>query len=41
MCLAIPKIKAIELQYNDTVRMAKVVFGAIVKEVIPERERRN
>ncbi|MDN3656536.1 HypC/HybG/HupF family hydrogenase formation chaperone [Ferruginibacter paludis] len=32
MCLAIPKIKAIELQYNDTVRMAKVVFGTIVKE---------
>jgi hydrogenase expression/formation protein HypC len=33
MCLAIPgKIKAIELQYNDNVRMAKVVFGTIVKE---------
>jgi hydrogenase expression/formation protein HypC len=33
MCLAIPgQIKAIELQYNDNVRMAKVVFGTIVKE---------
>jgi len=33
MCLAIPgKIKSIELQYNDTVRMAKINFGGITKE---------
>ncbi|MEA5138648.1 HypC/HybG/HupF family hydrogenase formation chaperone [Arcicella rigui] len=33
MCLAIPgKIKSIELQYDGRVRMAKVVFGGIVKE---------
>ncbi len=33
MCLAIPgKIESIELQYNDTVRMAKVSFGGIIKE---------
>lgn len=33
MCLAIPgKIKSIELHYNDSVRMAKVSFGGIVKE---------
>ena len=33
MCLAIPgKINTIELQYNGTVRMAKVVFGTVVKE---------
>ncbi|AWW28936.1 HypC/HybG/HupF family hydrogenase formation chaperone [Echinicola strongylocentroti] len=34
MCLAIPgKIKSIDLQYNNSVRMAKVVFGGITKEV--------
>lgn len=33
MCLAIPgKIKSIELQYDGTVRMAKVNFGGITKE---------
>ncbi len=33
MCLAIPgKIKSIELQHNDTVRVAKVLFGGITKE---------
>ncbi len=33
MCLAIPgKIESIELQYNNTVRMAKVSFGGIIKE---------
>lgn len=33
MCLAIPgKIKSIESMYNGTVRMAKVLFGGIVKE---------
>ena len=33
MCLAIPgKIKSIEMRYNNTVRMAKVQFGGIVKE---------
>jgi len=33
MCLAIPgKIKSIELQYNGTVKMAKVSFGGITKE---------
>lgn len=33
MCLAIPgKIKSIESQYNGQVQMAKVAFGAIVKE---------
>ena len=33
MCLAIPgKIKSIELQYDETVRMAKVSFGGITKE---------
>ncbi|MCF6352807.1 MAG: HypC/HybG/HupF family hydrogenase formation chaperone [Cyclobacteriaceae bacterium] len=35
MCLAIPgKIESIELQYNDTVRMAKVSFGGIIKEAL-------
>ncbi|MBK8566089.1 MAG: HypC/HybG/HupF family hydrogenase formation chaperone [Saprospiraceae bacterium] len=33
MCLAIPgKIKSIESQYGGLVRMAKVLFGGIVKE---------
>jgi hydrogenase expression/formation protein HypC len=33
MCLAIPgKIKSVNLQYDDTVRMAKVSFGGITKE---------
>jgi hydrogenase expression/formation protein HypC len=33
MCLAIPGIiNEIELQYNGTVRMAKVKFGSIIKE---------
>ena len=33
MCLAIPgKIESVELQYNDTVRMAKISFGGITKE---------
>jgi hydrogenase expression/formation protein HypC len=33
MCLAIPgKIQSIELQYGGTVRMAKVLFGSILKE---------
>lgn len=33
MCLAIPgKIKSIESQYDGLVRMAKVLFGGIVKE---------
>jgi hydrogenase expression/formation protein HypC len=33
MCLAIPgKIKSIEHQYGGLVRMAKVLFGGIVKE---------
>jgi len=33
MCLAIPgKIQSISLQYNDTVKMAKVSFGGIIKE---------
>ena len=33
MCLAIPgRIKSVEMQYNDTVRMAKISFGGITKE---------
>lgn len=33
MCLAIPgKIQSIELQYDGTVKMAKVSFGGIIKE---------
>jgi hydrogenase expression/formation protein HypC len=33
MCLAIPgKIRSISFQYNDTVKMAKVSFGGIIKE---------
>jgi hydrogenase expression/formation protein HypC len=33
MCLAIPgRIKEIELQYGGAVRMAKVLFGSIIKE---------
>lgn len=33
MCLAIPgRIKSIEMQYNDTVKMAKISFGGITKE---------
>ena len=33
MCLAIPsKIKSIESQYDDLVRMARVQFGGITKE---------
>jgi len=41
MCLAIPgKIKSIESQYDNLVRMAKVSFGGIVKEasleMVPE-----
>tara|TARA_R110000868_G_scaffold347839_1_gene608778 strand:+ start:1295 stop:1558 length:264 start_codon:yes stop_codon:yes gene_type:complete len=33
MCLAIPgKIQSIELRYNNTVRMAKVSFGGVIKE---------
>lgn len=33
MCLAIPgKIESVELQYNDTVRVAKISFGGITKE---------
>jgi hydrogenase expression/formation protein HypC len=41
MCLAIPgKIQSIEYQYDRLVRMAKVLFGGIVKEasldMVPE-----
>lgn len=41
MCLAIPgKIQSIEYQYDGLVRMAKVLFGGIVKEasldMVPE-----
>lgn len=33
MCLAIPgKIKSIEYQYDGLVRMAKILFGGIIKE---------
>lgn len=33
MCLAIPgKIQSIQWMYNDTIRMAKVSFGGIIKE---------
>ncbi|NBC57343.1 MAG: HypC/HybG/HupF family hydrogenase formation chaperone [Bacteroidetes bacterium] len=33
MCLAVPgKIKSIESQYNNTVRIAKVSFGGVTKE---------
>ncbi|HAI37762.1 MAG TPA: HypC/HybG/HupF family hydrogenase formation chaperone, partial [Maribacter sp.] len=33
MCLAIPgKIKSIDMQYDGRVRMAKVLFGGIMKE---------
>lgn len=33
MCLAIPgKIKSIEYQYGGLVRMAKILFGGIIKE---------
>ena len=33
MCLAVPgQIKSIEMQHDDTVRMAKISFGGIVKE---------
>lgn len=33
MCLAIPgKIKSIDYQYGGAVRMAKILFGGIVKE---------
>jgi len=43
MCLAIPgKIKSIELRYNNTVKIAKVSFGGIVKEasleMLPDAE---
>jgi hydrogenase expression/formation protein HypC len=43
MCLAIPgMIKSVELQYNDTVRMAKVSFGGITKqaslEMLPDAD---
>lgn len=34
MCLAVPgKVKSIELKHNGLVRMAKVAFGGITKEV--------
>mgnify|MGYP001015031859 CR=1 FL=1 len=41
MCLAIPgKIQSIEMMYDNTVRMAKVSFGGIIKEasleMVPE-----
>ncbi|MEM9834158.1 MAG: HypC/HybG/HupF family hydrogenase formation chaperone [Bacteroidota bacterium] len=37
MCLAIPgKIKSIEMQYDNTVRMAQVLFGGITKEATLE-----
>jgi len=33
MCLAIPgKIKSIEVQHGGMIKMAKVIFGGIVKE---------
>ncbi|MEA5257976.1 HypC/HybG/HupF family hydrogenase formation chaperone [Arcicella aquatica] len=33
MCLAIPgKIQSIEYQYDGLVRMAKILFGGIIKE---------
>ena len=33
MCLAVPgKIEAIEMQHNNTVRMAKISFGGITKQ---------
>ena len=33
MCLAIPgKIKSIEYQYDGLVKMAKILFGGIIKE---------
>ncbi len=33
MCLAIPgKIQSISMQYNNTVKMARVSFGGIIKE---------
>ncbi|MEM1135946.1 MAG: HypC/HybG/HupF family hydrogenase formation chaperone [Bacteroidota bacterium] len=43
MCLAIPgKIKSIELRFNNTVKIAKVSFGGIVKEasleMLPQAE---
>lgn len=41
MCLAIPgKIQSIEYQYDGLVKMAKILFGGIVKEasldMVPE-----
>jgi len=43
MCLAIPgKIKSIYFLFGDTVKMAKVSFGGIIKEasleIIPDAE---
>jgi hydrogenase expression/formation protein HypC len=43
MCLAIPgKIQSITLMYNDTVKMARVSFGGIIKEasleMVPDAE---
>ena len=43
MCLAIPgKIESIEYMYDDTVRMAKVSFGGIIKnaslEMLPQAQ---
>jgi hydrogenase expression/formation protein HypC len=43
MCLAIPgKVESIELMYENTVRMARVSFGGIIKqaslEMLPQAE---
>lgn len=43
MCLAVPgKIKSIKMQYNNTVKMAKISFGGIIKEasleMLPEAD---
>jgi hydrogenase expression/formation protein HypC len=43
MCLAIPgKIESVEIISNSTIRMAKVSFGGIIKEVslemVPEAD---
>ncbi len=33
MCLAIPgKVESIEMMYDNTVRMAKVSFGGVIKQ---------
>lgn len=43
MCLAIPgKVESIEMMYDNTVRMAKVSFGGIIKqaslEMLPQAD---